>query len=166
MLQIADPYKVLQVDSEAEPEVIRAAFRSLAQKYHPDVRGGSQERMAALNAAWTVLRDPVRRAAVDRERAVSTATWAPRDSHEGEGMPVSPTGGSPGSPSGTVLDFGRYAGWSLGEIARHDPDFLEWLARMPIGRAYRAQIDAVLSARARAAPAVVQPDRARRHHRR
>jgi DnaJ-class molecular chaperone len=32
-----DPYKVLQVDSEAEDEVIQAAYRRLAQKYHPDV---------------------------------------------------------------------------------------------------------------------------------
>jgi curved DNA-binding protein CbpA len=162
MLQITDPYKILQVDTEAEPEVIRAAFRSLAQKYHPDVRGGSEERMAALNAAWTMLRDPVRRAAVDRERAVSTARWAPKDPREGEGAAASATGAPSSSPSSTVLDFGRYAGWSLGEIARHDPDFLEWLARMPIGRAYRSQIDIVLSARPRAATAVVEPDRTRR----
>lgn len=166
MLRIDDPYKILQVDTEAEPEVIRAAFRSLAQKYHPDVRGGSEERMAALNAAWTMLRDPVRRAAVDRERAVSTARRWPKDPREGAGAAASPSGPLPGSPFSTVLDFGRYAGWSLGEIARHDPDFLEWLARTPIGRAYRSQIDAVLAARPRAATAVVEPDRARRHGRR
>jgi len=166
MLRIDDPYKILQVDTEAEPEVIRAAFRSLAQKYHPDVRGGSEERMAALNAAWTMLRDPVRRAAVDRERAVSIARRWPKDAREGAGAAASPSGAPPGSAFGTVLDFGRYAGWSLGEIARHDPDFLEWLARTPIGRAYRSQIDAVLAARPRAATAVVEPDRERRNHRR
>jgi hypothetical protein len=50
----------------------------------------------------------------------------------------------PGNPSGTVLAFGRYAGWSLGEIARTDLDYIEWLDRMPIGRAYRDEIDGIL----------------------
>jgi len=53
-------------------------------------------------------------------------------------------GPPPGSPSGSVLNFGRYAAWSLGEIARRDPDYLEWLDRMPIGRPYREEIDAIL----------------------
>ena len=35
-----DPYKVLQVDPEAEDEVIQAAYRRLAQKYHPDRQPG------------------------------------------------------------------------------------------------------------------------------
>jgi hypothetical protein len=48
-----------------------------------------------------------------------------------------------------VLDFGRYAGWSFGQIARHDPDFLEWLARAPIGRSFRAEIEVILAARPR-----------------
>ena len=34
-----DPYKILQVDSEAEDEVIQAAYRRLARKYHPDLAG-------------------------------------------------------------------------------------------------------------------------------
>ena len=45
-----DLYQVLQVTPDAEPEVIRAAYRALAQKHHPDA-GGTQERMAALNHA-------------------------------------------------------------------------------------------------------------------
>ena len=50
----------------------------------------------------------------------------------------------PGNPSGSVLNFGRYAGWSLGEIARRDLEYIEWLDRMPIGRPYRDEIDAIL----------------------
>ena len=53
-------------------------------------------------------------------------------------------GPPPGNPSGTVLGFGRYAGWSLGEIARRDIEYLEWLDRMAIGRAYRDEIDVIL----------------------
>jgi curved DNA-binding protein CbpA len=37
-----DPYKILQVDSEAEDEVIQAAYRRLARKYHPDVNPGDK----------------------------------------------------------------------------------------------------------------------------
>jgi hypothetical protein len=53
-------------------------------------------------------------------------------------------GPPPGNPSGSVLTFGRYAGWSLGEIARTDLEYVEWLDRMPIGRSYRDEIDAIL----------------------
>jgi hypothetical protein len=53
-------------------------------------------------------------------------------------------GPPPGNPSGTVLGFGRYAGWSLGEIGRRDVEYLEWLDRMAVGRAYREEIDVIL----------------------
>ena len=64
-------------------------------------------------------------------------------------------GPPPGHPSGSVLTFGRYSGWSLGEIARSDLEFVEWLDRMPIGRPYRDEIDAILrkTGRRRSAPA-------------
>ena len=44
-----DAYRVLQVDPEAEDEVIKAAYRRLARKYHPDLAFGSEAagRMAA-----------------------------------------------------------------------------------------------------------------------
>jgi hypothetical protein len=53
-------------------------------------------------------------------------------------------GPPPGDPSGSVLTFGRYTGWSLGEIGRADLEYIEWLDRMPIGRPYRDEIDAIL----------------------
>jgi hypothetical protein len=64
-------------------------------------------------------------------------------------------GPPPGNPSGSVLGFGRFAGWSLSEIARTDLEYLEWLDRMPIGRTYQFEIDALLrsSGRRTTAPA-------------
>jgi hypothetical protein len=53
-------------------------------------------------------------------------------------------GPPPGPPSGSVLNFGRYSGWSLGEIARRDIEYIEWLDRTPIGRTYRDELDAIL----------------------
>ena len=53
-------------------------------------------------------------------------------------------GPPPGRPSGSVLNFGRFTGWSLGEIARTDLEYIEWLDRVPIGRPYRDEIDGIL----------------------
>jgi curved DNA-binding protein CbpA len=73
MPELPDLYKVLQVDPEAEDEVIQAAYRRLAQKYHPDVAPdeAAAARMTAINAAWAVLRDVTTRAAYDAERAAA-----------------------------------------------------------------------------------------------
>ncbi|MGD0861705.1 MAG: J domain-containing protein [Candidatus Limnocylindrales bacterium] len=146
-----DFYEVLQVHPKADPDVIRAAYRTLARKYHPD-HGGDARRMMALNDAWDVLGDPARRAAYDASRAApaerQTPETAARSEADQQRTPVATHAGPPpGHPSGSVLDFGRYAGWSLGEIARHDPDYLEWLLRATFGRRLRAEIEALLIAR-------------------
>ncbi|HEY4026895.1 MAG TPA: DnaJ domain-containing protein [Candidatus Dormibacteraeota bacterium] len=62
-------YEILQVDSRVEPEILEAAYRRLARKYHPDVAAADPTglRMREINAAFEVLRDPHRRAAYDRE---------------------------------------------------------------------------------------------------
>jgi curved DNA-binding protein CbpA len=153
MMELVDFYRILQVDPRAEPEVVRAAYRSLARKYHPDVVGGSAERMVAINQAWDVLGDQRSRKAYDKGRSVlpsKPAEPAPRPAApvwaEGTPRPRGPV-------SGTVLDFGRYAGWSFGQLINHDPDFLQWLARAPIGRAYRTEIEALFASRAQPAPA-------------
>ena len=61
-------YQVMQVDPAADPEVIDAAFRRLALKYHPDrsTDPAAAERMRELLEAKRVLADPARRAAYDR----------------------------------------------------------------------------------------------------
>jgi hypothetical protein len=61
-------YRVLQVDPSADPEVIQAAFKRLAMKYHPDRSRDpdAAERMRELTAAHDILTDPDRRAAYDR----------------------------------------------------------------------------------------------------
>jgi len=58
------------VDPGAESEVIQAAYRRLAAKYHPDVDPSSEatERMKLLNAAYEVLSDPVKRMKHDMSR--------------------------------------------------------------------------------------------------
>ena len=140
-------YKIMQVDPGADVEIINLVYRRLAQRHHPD-RDASPEartKMLELNQAWDVLKDPTKRAAYDAElqerrdrRGTDRLVRRPGDVTYGEaGMPV-------GAPSGSVLEFGRYRGWTLGQIARTDRDFLEWLERMPAGRQYRAEIAKLL----------------------
>jgi len=64
-----DPYVILQVARHAEPEVIEAAYRRLARKYHPDVDSSPEAntRMQKINWAYEILKDPVKRAAYDRK---------------------------------------------------------------------------------------------------
>jgi curved DNA-binding protein CbpA len=139
-----DYYQSLRVDPSANAEAIHAAYRALARTLHPDV-SGDERGMMQLNAAWEVLRDPIRRATYNRDRAAakllvdSAPTRAP-----GAATLSVHAGPPPGRPFGPILDYGRYAGWSLGEIARVDRGFIEWLRRAPGGRHLRADIEAVL----------------------
>ena len=61
-----DYYLILQVQPSAEPEVIQAAYRRLALKYHPDVEDNNPAQMQELNEAYEVLSRPDKRAAYDR----------------------------------------------------------------------------------------------------
>lgn len=61
-------YDVLQVARDASAAEVRAAWRRLAHKYHPDKLPGNANAtraMAAINAAYEVLADPHRRAEHD-----------------------------------------------------------------------------------------------------
>ncbi|WP_158622882.1 J domain-containing protein [Aquabacterium soli] len=69
-------YERLKVNPDAPIEVIRAAYRALAAKHHPDRHmqpGTSHGDMVALNAAYEVLADPTSRAAYDAELADAQA---------------------------------------------------------------------------------------------
>ncbi len=57
-------YDNLKVDRTAPPEVIRAAYRVLSQKYHPDRNRNSPKAvriMSLINRAYNVLADPEKR---------------------------------------------------------------------------------------------------------
>ncbi|MBI5295438.1 MAG: DnaJ domain-containing protein [Chloroflexi bacterium] len=65
-----DLYRILQVTEEAEPEVLEAAYKKLAIKYHPDANKSQDatQRMQDLNEAYQVLRDSTRRKNYDQYR--------------------------------------------------------------------------------------------------
>lgn len=206
-----DPYRILDVTHDASNDEIKRRWRDLARENHPDLAGGDASerernttRMARINAAYDLLRDPVRRARYDaspearraRESAGWTARWGPgaragaadgrppgpppppptrpvnarfdtsaaylrRNATTSEGRtslrghpPIDwrrvqaardlrasdPTGpvrramGEAQRPPGltesraTVLGFGRFHGWTLGEVAEQEPTYVDWIA--------------------------------------
>lgn len=144
MDSLPDAYLILQIQPTAEPSVLGAAFRALARQYHPDGSSPDAVRMAAINRAYALVRTPELRAAYDRRRTVTVL----KPIGPGRSMPtprsVVPPPPSMVGPSGSVLDFGRYAGWSIGQLARFDPDYLRWLCRHSSGIRFRAEIEARL----------------------
>lgn len=53
-----DPYEVLELKPGATDDEIKAAYRRLAKKYHPDLNGGSaaaEQKMREVNEAYSVL---------------------------------------------------------------------------------------------------------------
>jgi curved DNA-binding protein CbpA len=135
-----DAYRVLQVDPCAEEAVVHAAYRALARIYHPDGTAPDAVRMAEINWAHDQLRLKQNRQAYDRSRKAFTVGREPRPT-EATPPRQSPTAGA---PAGAVLDFGRYAGVSIHELAKRDPDYLRWLCRHSSGLRFRAQIQRVL----------------------
>jgi len=124
-----DHYAVLGVGPGADVEAIRAAHRARARVCHPDI-GGDERQMMLINEAWRVLRDPTTRAAYD----VACAD------------PAEPTA-VPDPDGPVILDFGRYQGWRLADVAAIDDDYLAWLERTPRGRPLQRAIRTVLQER-------------------
>ena len=136
-----DPYAVLQILPDAEQEVVNAAYKALALKYHPDhdATRRAAQKMAELNRAFAILREERSRAAHDRARRTASAGFNVSSTVRA-GAVAPPARPSPGS----VLSFGRYAGWSLRDLARQDPDYLLWLSRHSSGIRYRTEIYGIL----------------------
>ena len=72
-----DYYKVLQVDPEASLEVITAAYKTLAKRFHPetDLTGVHEIRLAELTRAYGVLRDRRRGNATTWNERIACTRW-------------------------------------------------------------------------------------------
>ena len=173
-----DYYQVLQVDPEASPEVITAAYKTLAKRWHPetDLTGVHEVRMAELDRAYGILKDAAARQRYDMERAermnpvgpgnepepvLTPVLVAPPQRHASadgtpdgdsmlarsiaDGQPPPLTSAETSMTAGDLrLDFGRYQGWSLYDLAKRDPAYLRWLARHSSGLRFRRDIARVL----------------------
>ena len=121
----------------AVPEVIEAAYRALARLRHPDATDepDADSAMAELNWAYAVLREPDLKASYDSPGAdpgrvePPAAQWTEPSLQRAGGAwrPRPPSRRDATNPANTTLDFGRYAGMTLRQIARVEPSYLEWL---------------------------------------
>src|SRR5206468_3327418 len=74
---VDDHYATLRVRPSASRAEIERAYRRLARRYHPDLLGGAGQEarrraeatLKRVNAAYTVIGDPQRRLAYDRQLA-------------------------------------------------------------------------------------------------
>lgn len=205
-----DPYQVIGIAHSATDTQIKRRWRELAREHHPDRAAGDAAeaarltaRMARINAAYDLLRDPIRRAAWDgspagrRARGAGAAAGVHFDEGDGAatraGPPPPPrtppvtarfdatetfrlrnarVGGRAAgmraqgppdrrwfqkerdlrasTPTGpverrhtrraqppptlqeareTTLEFGRFHGYTLGEVELIEPNYLDWIAR-------------------------------------
>ncbi len=83
MAPVHTHYDNLKVARNAPPEVIRAAYKTLSKKYHPDHNPNNPEAIRIIqliNAAYDVLSDPVKREEHDRWIVNAEAQKAPQRS--------------------------------------------------------------------------------------
>jgi DnaJ-class molecular chaperone len=113
-----DPYQILGLERTADEAAIKAAYRKLAKRHHPDLHPGdakAAERFQELNNANDLLSDPERRARFDRGEIDAEGHEVPprgpyyRDFRSGTGAGAGTAGGR--------YSTGGDAGFSEDDIA-------------------------------------------------
>ena len=103
-----DPYRELGLQRDASASTIKRRWRELAREHHPDRAAGNREetgrlteRMARINAAYDLLRDPLRRARYDEsagrrgEDMGAAGRWREAGQGRAEGGTQAPAGPPP-----------------------------------------------------------------------
>ena len=66
-----DYYKILEIDKDASPEIIKVAYKLLVKKYHPDLKEGkekkqAEEKIKEINEAYGVLSNTIKKSDYDK----------------------------------------------------------------------------------------------------
>lgn len=127
MPQIHTHYDNLKVARNAPPEVIRAAYRTLSQKYHPDRNAGNSEAariMTIINTSYDVLSVAEKRQEHDQWIAREEQTNAEAATTHGafaaaapDFQPSAPIAKSGGIRSYITFNWFLYGFWGIGGIA-------------------------------------------------
>ncbi len=107
-----DYYNILGIERTATDKEIKAAYRKLARKYHPDLQTGkdkhaAEEKFKEINEANEVLSDPEKRAKYDHLGANwrDGQEWQPSPDMDGFHYYTRGAGGAEAYDSGGFSDF-------------------------------------------------------------
>ena len=161
MAKIHTHYDNLKVARGAPGEVVRAAYKALSQKYHPDKNPGDEKAariMAIVNTAYNTLSDPVRRK--EHDEWIASEEWEVEwlestGTEEGSGR-TRPDSWEPGVPEARArVRLLRDPRWWLGLTACFVAGAAAaWLlmdtprARLPAALAWAGKADPVVIERA------------------
>jgi curved DNA-binding protein CbpA len=110
---LPDYYAILGIRSDASPDEVRASYRRLARRHHPDV-GGESSAFQALQEAYEELSDPARRRAYDASLRSHTTAVRVR-------MPARSSASN--DPEPLIPDYPLRAAWSSGAQLGSMDDF-------------------------------------------
>ena len=119
MARVVTHYDMLEVSPVASAEVVRAAYKSLMQRYHPDknrptpLNGGLVKTAAQIAHAYGVLSDPKQRAAYDVELQ-SAAMHRPAVPSPASSRKVASR--APVTSTAPHASTARYAAWLIAVI--------------------------------------------------
>ena len=119
-MQVIDYYEVLGVSPNSDEVVIRAAYKAMMLKFHPDTSRapGAEARAKAINEAFAVLGDPEKRKRYDTVRSFSDGAKAsppppPPPPPPSDFAPASAADQGPNQTGGGYKPGGRVLGISL-----------------------------------------------------
>jgi curved DNA-binding protein CbpA len=103
-----DYYAVLGIAPGSDEVVVRAAYKALMLKYHPDTSkaSGASAKAAAINEAFSVLGDSQRRASYDAIRAARAPSGGAGKPSAASERSTNSSPPPPGAGSGTASDSG------------------------------------------------------------
>lgn len=111
-MQFIDYYKVLGVKPTADDKTIKAAYRKLARKYHPDVNKEkeAEDKFKEIAEAYEVLKSPDKRAEFDqlRQYAAQGGDWRSRAGQNGSEGFARGSGGFHFNTDGDMGDFSDF----------------------------------------------------------
>jgi curved DNA-binding protein len=129
-MEFRDYYKVLGVERSATADQVKAAYRRLARRYHPDVskEKDAEARFKEMQEAYEVLKDPQKRAAYDElgsdwksgQQFRPPPGWDAAQGAQGRrGRPRAGPQGPDGDAAFTDEQFSDFFSSLFGERARH-----------------------------------------------